>query len=397
MRAPALALLPSLVLLGCLDWKSGHSTRADGRDAEVDASGSADGPTDGSLTDDGSPTGDAGLDAASDVEAGSDTPPADAAGEPDGAAAGGACPQEACPDEYTCEGDALTYTCAGQYADFPLPRRRPGDNLSVQKLAVDRDAGVVSDLVTGLAWERVATTIFYGFPDASRYCAGLVLGPYDDFRVPTLHELSTLLSAERAGEVDTTVFLSLNESFSLWTSTRDTESVGQHWSLGLFNEPSPFGWPDGEERQVLCVRTERVLYSGRADARFTLLPGDTLVYDDRTGLVWEADVPPELRTVTKARADAHCAMLSTSTGRSFRLPSVAELLSFRDFSKPSDKRIPAPLVSHGEELWTSTAVPDELPLAPFMVVLADGSSGYLESTDETAVAGTRCVSEGAPN
>jgi len=60
------------------------------------------------------------------------------------------------------------------------------------------DEGIVTDLVTGLVWQRGVTAASFTFTEAASYCAGLELGDEGDFRVPTRIELVSLLELSRA-------------------------------------------------------------------------------------------------------------------------------------------------------------------------------------------------------
>ena len=57
---------------------------------------------------------------------------------------------------------------------------------------VDNGDGTVTDVITGLMWAAKDNGSPISWPDARRYCQNYVGGGHDDWRMPTLAELSSL-------------------------------------------------------------------------------------------------------------------------------------------------------------------------------------------------------------
>jgi hypothetical protein len=53
--------------------------------------------------------------------------------------------------------------------------------------------GMYMDAVNGLSWELTAPSASYAWADAQTYCNDLVFGGFDDWRMPTISELGTLV------------------------------------------------------------------------------------------------------------------------------------------------------------------------------------------------------------
>ena len=59
----------------------------------------------------------------------------------------------------------------------------------------DLGNGIVRDNVTGLEWQQVTAPGTYTWQQAIDYCNNLSLGGKDDWRLPTIKELSTLVDS----------------------------------------------------------------------------------------------------------------------------------------------------------------------------------------------------------
>ena len=59
----------------------------------------------------------------------------------------------------------------------------------------DLGNGVVKDNVTGLEWQQATAPGTYTWQQAIDYCNNLSLGGKDDWRLPTIKELSTLVDS----------------------------------------------------------------------------------------------------------------------------------------------------------------------------------------------------------
>ena len=264
---------------------------------------------------------------------------------------------------------------------------------------------VVTDKITGLAWEaslrgrtpppgcsadsrgQLRCPLRY----AADYCASNRLGGHSDWRLPTIHELISLVNVmAREPAMDATAFPDAPFDAIVWSSTRMAGRPDLAWFVGFYQGSQQVGFIDNPLR-VRCVRVaatspERCYEEG---ARFTLQ--DELAFDKATGLTWRRnDSASEGKNWTDAAA--YC----TSLGDGFRMPSINELTTILDFSQsPSTghmidvKVFPRP----NDWYWSSSAIVGEYPdvnAGVWSLTFAEGSRAT--ATESTVgINRTRCV------
>ena len=101
----------------------------------------------------------------------------------------------------------------------------------------DLGNGIVWDNVTGLEWQQATAPGTYTWQQAIDYCHGLNLGGKDDWRLPTIKELSTLVdrSIPAPGPtINTTFFPDTVGPFSLYlSSTTNACFTSLAWSVSF--------------------------------------------------------------------------------------------------------------------------------------------------------------------
>lgn len=299
---------------------------------------------------------------------------------------GGAAPPPPAPASYPVVGTAQdrcygetgeVIACPAEGAflsgqDAQHPGRRP--------LYRDNGDGTVTDRVTGLVWAKapgapMAYAELDGFARASR------LGGHDDWRVPTIRELFSLIDY-RGGYtgdprtsrpyIDAAVFdfayaagTGLGDAahgrrpidVQEWSATpyvgrtmgRDETVFGVNFADGRIK-----GYPvmDPANRMQTPHRLALRLVRGPAYGRNDFHPDAETVTDRASGLVWQRR--EAAGALSWARALAYCDGLSLAGHRDWRLPDAKELHSIVDYS-----RIPAldPVFALSDReayLWSST-------------------------------------------
>lgn len=151
--------------------------------------------------------------------------------------------------------DSATSVCSSGAAAVSCPTTGSGAGQDGTKLApiatYSTTVDTVTDSVTQLMWQRVASSQSYIFSAATAYCDGLTLATYSDWRLPTRLELLTLVDYGRfSPAVDTTAFPSFLGQ-EQWTSSATPLGDGFTVDLSAGNVGTK---PLNVGLKVLCVR-----------------------------------------------------------------------------------------------------------------------------------------------
>ena len=248
----------------------------------------------------------------------------------------------------------------------------------------DNGNGTVADNLTGLVWEQKTEegeVTSYTFSDAVTYCDNLVLGGYNDWRVPTRKEYSTILNYGRVSpSLDTAYFpfyTSESTNFAYyWTSSEYHDDSSQAWVLRL-----AFGLIDKfpktpDSYRVRCVRGTPEPAASYTDN------GNGTVFDNLTGLMWEQKTDDsgsrdKDNTYTWRDALEYCENLILGGYSDWRLPTPKEFERVVDLerSNPAIDTVYFPYTNSGL-YWTGTSCSGCHKMKAFAVDFTDGELYY---------------------
>lgn len=243
---------------------------------------------------------------------------------------------EACRDAACRCPDGDPWCGGGGYAAWPMP--------DPEAPALRRRGEQVLDDVTGLSWQARTDGRTRTWADAIAYCAGLVLGGSDDWRLPTRVELTTILDPTRTP--------SLADAFPEpvpdyhWTASRPAFSDRLAFSVYFGQGETVTADAGRAGAHVRCVR------GGQPRARGWRIEG-ALAIDPATGLHWVREPGP---ASTLDEATGACAGLELEGRDDYRLPSLNELATTVDEARRSPALDPAIWgPGPGGELWSAAA------------------------------------------
>ena len=175
-----------------------------------------------------------------------------------------------------------------------------------------------------------------------------IYGGHDDWRIPTIKELATIVNSEIYNPSINNTFFPNTASSNYWTSTTYAYSNGDAWRME-FGSGVTEGKSKSNNYYVRAVR------AGQSGASNTFVDNnDGTVTDTATGLMWQKITqagPPK----SWESAIADCESLSLANHDDWRLPNRNELLSLVDFSKYNasidPSFFPGTVLSY---YWTST-------------------------------------------
>jgi hypothetical protein len=255
-------------------------------------------------------------------------------------------------------------------------------------------AGVVVDLVTGVAWQReLEASAGRSWPDAKAYCESLALGGHDDWRLPTRLELVSIIDASQFDPAIDRAAFPNTPAFGFWSGSLHADQPETAWlvySKEGYTSFNQFAYGS----QARCVRSD-VSPSSAATAPHLVVGGDGTVLDTDTGLVWKQNSEPMRYTFEGAQAA--CQALAFAGHDDWRVPTVTELQTLvdetvvppEDPDSGSSGRIDVAAFpdAPGEPYWTSSAYAGDPALAWFV----DFRPGYTFGYDRAMPYLVRCV------
>lgn len=224
----------------------------------------------------------------------------------------------------------------------------------------------VRDEVTGLMWQRAATVCGQSQADAIAHCEGLVLGTYDDWRLPTRLELLTVAIEDSPSAPTASSVFAINISFH-WTSTTVAADPNSAWIVDFGRAAAE----TAEKESLACCWCVRGV--GPPDP--ALVVQERSVFDPRTELDW---IPTSGDNTTSLEtAAAFCSLFGGRLPRALELHSIVDERS-RD---PALDPRAFPTVPSGP-YWTSTQVDNLNRVVDLALgvddVLLPGDSAYVQ-------------------
>ena len=251
----------------------------------------------------------------------------------------------------------------------------------------DLGNGIVRDNVSGLEWQQESAPDKYPWQQAIDYCNNLSLGGHDDWRLPTIKELATIVDmsiAHPGPTIDTTYFFG-TEAANYWSSTMFAAYTPLAWIVDF----SYGGFYEYDITYYTFVRAVR----GGQPGTFTDTPvlhnnNDGTVTDYSTGLMWQQATDNQ----TWEQALYYCENLKLAGYNDWRLPTWKELQSLVDYNTHEP--------SINSTLFSGTALTSYWSYTPFAgnnsyawSVYFD--NGYVKSNYLAENGGVRAVRGGA--
>jgi hypothetical protein len=242
-----------------------------------------------------------------------------------------------------------------------------GEEMSYQ----NNDDGTITDLNSGLMWEGIPTSESFTWQEASDYCDSLVLGEYDDWRLPNLKELFSISDFGKGWPyLDTTYFKLatgiVDKSEQFWSSNlyvgstvegQENAAFGVNHVTGHIKAyPSGVGMNDGLPADTSGTGTPpppggdgstpppggdtdigsplakhvRAVRGDEYGINEFVENSDSTISDNSTGLMWSQNDDGNGMDWQNALVYAENANLAGYTD--WRLPNVKELQSIVDYS-----------------------------------------------------------------
>ncbi|RAR75505.1 Lcl C-terminal domain-containing protein [Flavobacterium aciduliphilum] len=217
--------------------------------------------------------------------------------------------------------------------------------------------GTVTDLVTGLMWQQTdggEMTI----ENAFTYCDNLVLGGFDDWRLPTPMEAYTLMILQNNNPALNTSFFTTTAAEYWWTNTYQAGDNTKVWVTnsggGIGNHPKSETISAGGTHHFHVRAVRNSSPSTQLSSRF-IDNADGTVTDQITQLIWQKT--PNTNALTWEEALTYAENLVLANNTDWRLPNIKELQSLNDESRtaPSTNTFFFPSIGV-KNYWSSTTL-----------------------------------------
>jgi hypothetical protein len=238
--------------------------------------------------------------------------------------------------------------------------------------------------VTGLVWQRDPLKPDGGLmrlnlTDAAAHCAGLTLGGFSDWRLPSLIELESIVNdATYAPPIEPTAFPNTPADWFLTSSSYlYLGQLPQAWGV-MFTYGATGERDVASGAQVRCVRGAlglQGLLPGAPEGRYTLT-ADTVV-DTVTHLTWQRVMAPTL--LTEPQGVSYCQTLDAGSMTGWRLPTIKELQTLVDVRqiKPAIDTNAFPDTPPTGTFWSSTPYASDLRMGWYLNFVVGGESSYI--------------------
>ena len=115
---------------------------------------------------------------------------------------------------------------------------------------MDNGDGTVTDLITGLVWQKSSDSLQRSLSTANQYCTDLNLGGMTGWRVPSMKELTTLVDASKNSPALNTSVFECPSCYTFWSSTVSYVST-TNWVVNFEDGMTTFDY--GNADYVRCV------------------------------------------------------------------------------------------------------------------------------------------------
>lgn len=215
-----------------------------------------------------------------------------------------------------------------------------GSGLPNEASYTDNGDGTVRDDVTGLVWQRESPDGNFTWTEAIDYCTGLSLGAFDDWRLPTRIEVTSVLDYTKSGskwaaEAFPGAPGGFHKTASDWILTIDQRGAGAGndyaWAFNMSDGIVSNAYSKATAARIRCVHSEGV---GEGPSEPAVAPPNQYtevatgeVRDNYTGLTWQSGFSAD--TMSWNEAVSYCRSLGLN-GQTWRLPSIREAATLVD-------------------------------------------------------------------
>ncbi len=248
----------------------------------------------------------------------------------------------------------------------------------------DNGNGTITDNNTQRIWQKEDNNTQSTWAAANTYCADSTLANYDDWRLPNIFELFSVVDESKSNPAINETYFPNTDSAYFWTSTVRADVSTDMWLVG-FNEGDTATTLNTNSYYNRCVRGGSGSDIWTPD--FSDLGGGITLHTS-TGLMWQQNGDT---TGDWASALSTCESLTLDAYENWRLPNIKELQTIADYTATSSPRINTIFFTGGASsayFWSSTTYVGQTTRA-WRAWNFNGNSYYETKTIDTY--NIRCV------
>lgn len=131
-------------------------------------------------------------------------------------------------------------------------KKASSKQVSLVRYSLADDNNTVTDHKTGLVWQRADDGQQRNWGDASQYCGDLVLGGYEDWGLPRMDELQTILDYSRFDPTINPVFDCLSNFY--WSGSSLPGGLYNAWLVSFYDGDVGWGGKTNNFSYIRCAR-----------------------------------------------------------------------------------------------------------------------------------------------
>lgn len=221
----------------------------------------------------------------------------------------------------------------------------------------DNEKEIVTDNKTALMWQDDSTTKTkqMNFADAKNSCEALKLGGYDDWRVPSIEELQTIIDYSQNPALQKEFV----NSSSIYLSSTATIKNNNEVIIWFINNKGNIDNDTLRNGYVRCVRGGSFgnfnSFAEYQRSGFTRDDKTKIVTDTKTNLQWQDNEAVKLTNKKWIDAVRYCKELKLGGFDNWRLPRIEELQTITDSNRNNPVLNNAFVNYFDSDYWSSTA------------------------------------------
>lgn len=225
----------------------------------------------------------------------------------------------------------------GQTTSYTATTGEDDDYLINPMSFTDNNNGTITDNFTGLMWQKTDGGEM-AYESTASYVKALTLGGFNDWRLPTSHELFLIDSYDNVNPALNTSYFTKTLAEYWWTSDLRADDAALVWvvnaggGIGAHPKSETVSAGGSKKFHVRAVRNPTIVTLPAIHFKDN---GNGTITDNYTGLIWQK--VQYSNTMTWEDALVYAENLSLAGATDWRLPNVKELQSLNDekLFKPS--------------------------------------------------------------